>query len=215
MSTRRVIFDVETTGLKAGKPDRIIEIGCVELDGLKVTGNEYQTYVSPRVQVEKGALAVHGLTDAFLSDKPEFEDIAPDFLSFVGDAELVIHNADFDMAFLEYELRLMGLEPLGNKVFCTLKHARRVRPGKRNTLDALLAAYNIKTDRVDGVHGAIQDCRSLAKVYTHMMQTQGNHEMRLEVAYEARSVPELAPGSLVVIKPSEAELAAHREMCRD
>lgn len=211
--TRRCVVDVETTGLKAGKPDRIVEIACVELDGTRLTGNEYQTYVSPRVKVDPGAFKVHGLSDAFLSDKPEFEDVASDFLSFIGDDELVIHNKDFDVGFLNYELKNAGLQELKNRVFCTLKFARQQRPGRRNTLDALVAEYKIKSQRVDGIHGALPDCRDLGKVYAAMIQAQGTVQIDFDAAREERPMPQLSPGDLIVTYATPAEIAAHAQMC--
>lgn len=211
--TRRCVFDVETTGLKVGKPDRVIEVACVEMDDTLLTGNEYQTYVNPRVRVDPGAFKIHGLDDAFLSDKPEFEDVVPELLSFIGNDELIIHNADFDTGFLNYELELLGMPRITNSVFCTLKHARRIRPGRRNTLDALITEFKLKTNRVDGIHGALADCRDLGMIYAAMMQAQGSEPLDLDVATEVESVI-LAPGDLKIMRATPEELSAHAAMCQ-
>lgn len=212
--TRRVVLDVETTGLKVGKPDRVIEIACVEMEDTKVTGQEYQTYVNPRVRVNPEALKIHGLSDAFLSDKPEFEDVAAELLEFIGGDEIIIHNAGFDLGFINYELSMVQMPALKNSVFCTLQYARRVRPGRRNTLDALITDYRIKTNRVDGIHGALADCRDLARVYTAMIQAQGTQALDFDVADEKPDMPQLNPGDLKVTYATPAELAAHAAMCK-
>jgi DNA polymerase-3 subunit epsilon len=210
--TLRCVLDTETTGMKAGKPDRIVEIACVEMDDTLITGNEYQTYVNPRVRVNPYALRIHGLTDGFLSDKPEFEDVYAELIEFIGDRELIIHNSDFDLAFLNFELEMIGLPPLKNTVVDTLKLARRMRPGRRNSIDALVVEYKIKTHRVDGVHGALADCRDLARVYAAMMQAQGNHPLDFDVHPSAETVQEL-PQGLKITYATPAELAAHAAMC--
>jgi DNA polymerase-3 subunit epsilon len=180
----------------------------------QVTGNEYQTYINPRVRVNPDAYKIHGLSDAFLSDKPEFEDVVSEFLDFIGEDELIIHHEEFDMGFVNYELSQLQMAPLSNKVFCTLKYARRVRPGRRNTLDALVSEYKIKTHRVDGIHGALADCRDLGRVYAAMIQAQGSQPLDFDVHDLKQDMPQLAPGELKIAYASSAEIAAHAAMCK-
>ena len=208
---RRIVLDIETTGFYHDKHDRIVEIACVELDGLKTTGNEYQTYLSPGVRVDPGAFKVHGLSDEFLENQPEFGEIVDDFLAFIGDDELVAHNGNaFDMKFIQKELALIERPAIRNKVFDTLVYARQTRPGKMNGLDALVKAFKLKTDRVDGVHGALQDSRTLAKVYCYMLQTRGSGSLELEQPKQVSEVVSFGP--LIVRPPTPSEAEAHRIM---
>lgn len=211
---RRVVIDTETTGLYHVGADRVIEIGCVELDGLQITGQEFQTYLSCNVKVQPDAYKVHGISDEFLDGQPEFPEVVDQFLEFIGDDELIAHNGiAFDIPFIQKELRLIERPPLRNKVFDTLVHARSTRPGKRNSLDAIVKDFKIKNTRDGGEHGAIKDCRLLAKVYCHMMQGRGNTEMELEIY---KPVIEVLPcGPLVVVPPTPAEAEAHLKMMKE
>lgn len=210
---RRIVLDIETTGFYHDKHDRIVEIACVELDGLKVTGSEYQTYLSPGVRVDPGAFKVHGLSDEFLENQPEFSEVVDEFLKFIGDDEIIAHNAiSFDMKFVQKELALIERPPIRNKVFDTLVYARQTRPGKMNSLDALVKAFKMKTDRVDGVHGALQDSRTLARVYCHMLQTRGSDSLELTQPKEVSEVVSFGP--LIVRPPTPAEAEAHRVMLK-
>src|SRR5690606_27105364 len=167
---RQIILDTETTGLNARSGDRIIEIGCVELLNRQLTGNNYHRYINPERDSEEGALAVHGLTTEFLSDKPKFAEIAGEFLDFVKDAELIIHNAPFDLGFLDMELERLGLPPLEKHVrgvTDTLVMAKQMYPGKRNSLDALCDRYEISNAHRT-LHGALLDSELLAEVYLAM-----------------------------------------------
>ncbi len=164
--TRQVVLDTETTGLNARQGDRIIEIGCVELRNRGLTGNDWHRYVNPERESADGALAVHGLDDEFLRDKPKFADIAAEFAEYVRGAELIIHNAGFDVEFLDLELARAGLEPVDKLcagVFDTLKLARELHPGKRSSLDALCERYGVDNSHRT-LHGALLDARLLAEV---------------------------------------------------
>ena len=145
---RQIILDTETTGLDFKTGHRVIEIGCVEIVNRKFTGNEYHTYINPERDSDEGALRVHGLTTEFLSDKPKFSEIYEEFISFIKDAELLIHNAEFDIGFLDNEIKLVSkdLNPVENevlKITDTLQIAREKHPGQRNSLDALVSRYEI------------------------------------------------------------------------
>ena len=165
---RQVVLDTETTGLDPNKGHRIIEIGCVELIDRKRTGNELHQYLKPDRKVDAGAIEVHGITNEFLQDKPRFEDIVDDFLAYIKDSQLIIHNAPFDVGFINSELKLTGRN-LGHTVdYCdvidSLVMARRMRPGQKNSLDALCRHFNIDNSQRD-YHGALLDAELLAEVY--------------------------------------------------
>ena len=164
--SRQVILDTETTGLNARLGDRILEIGCVELLNRRLTDNHFHRYVNPGRDSEEGALKVHGITSEFLADKPRFEEIAQDLLRYVEGAEVIIHNAAFDVEFLDAELGRLKLPPFSQHcagVFDTLKHARELHPGKRNSLDALCERYQIDNSHRT-LHGALLDASLLAVV---------------------------------------------------
>ena len=168
---RQIVLDTETTGLEVGQGHRIIEIGCVELVNRKLTGNHYHCYINPEREVDQGAMEVHGISDQFLSDKPVFSLVAQDFVDFVGSSELVIHNAPFDIGFLNSELQRLerGYNPLNDvcSVIDTLIMARRKHPGQRNNLDALCQRYGVDNSQRD-LHGALLDAEILADVYLTM-----------------------------------------------
>lgn len=168
---RQVVLDTETTGLEPQAGHRIIEIGCVELVNRRQTRNTFHRYINPEREVEAGALQVHGIEDDFLAKQPRFADIAAEFVEFVRGAELVIHNADFDVEFINYELgRVAGVErEIRNccSVLDTLALARRTHPGQRNTLDALAKRYGVDTSKRE-LHGALLDARILSEIYLAM-----------------------------------------------
>lgn len=165
---REIVLDTETTGLDPLRGDRLVEIGCVEVVNRFVTGQVFHRYINPERPMSPEAFAVHGLSDAFLSDKPLFRDIAADFLAFIGDDPLVIHNASFDMGFLNAELKRLRKGPLaGDRVVDTLMIARRKHPGQQNSLDALCARYGIDNSRRTR-HGALLDAEILAEVYAEL-----------------------------------------------
>ena len=175
---RQIILDTETTGLDFKTGHRVIEIGCVEIVNRKFTGNEYHTYINPERESDEGALRVHGLTTEFLSDKPKFSEIYEEFINFIKDAELLIHNAEFDIGFLDNEIKLISkdLNPVENevlKITDTLQIAREKHPGQRNSLDALVSRYEINGyDRE--LHGALLDSKILGDVYLSMTGGQSD-----------------------------------------
>ncbi len=176
---REVVLDTETTGLDPGAGHRIVEIGCVELLNHVPTGREYQTYLNPDRDVPADAFQVHGLSSAFLADKPRFGDVVEDFLAFVGDARLVIHNAEFDLGFLNAELTRVAYPPLSPQhVVDTLALARRKDPGAPASLDALTRRFAVEAG-ARALHGALIDARLLAEVYLRLI---GGRQPRLTLA---------------------------------
>jgi len=179
---RQVVLDTETTGLSASLGDRVIEIGCIELLSRRVSDNHFHRYVNPERKSEEGALRVHGLTDEFLADKPRFAEIAGAFVDYVRGAELVIHNADFDVEFLDAELGRAGLGRLADYVAGvtdTLAFARELHPGRKNSLDALCERYFVSHAQRQ-LHGALLDARLLAECYLAMTRGQESLVMELE-----------------------------------
>lgn len=168
---RQVVLDTETTGLDPAQGHRIIEVGCVEIVNRRVTNRTFHRYLNPEREIEAGALQVHGITNEFLADKPRFAEVAQDLLEFLAGAEVLIHNAAFDVAFLNQELAQLsvGLEPLERHctVTDTLALARERHPGKKNSLDALCRSYGVDNSRRD-LHGALLDAQLLAEVYLAM-----------------------------------------------
>jgi DNA polymerase-3 subunit epsilon len=214
MADRLIVLDTETTGLNAKLGDRVIEIGCVELLSRRVTDRNFHTYLNPERDIEEGAAKVHGLTREFLSDKPRFAEIASDFLEYLRGAELVIHNAGFDVEFLDQELALAGLGKLADHtaaVTDTLAIARELHPGKRNSLDALCERYGVDNAHRT-LHGALLDARLLAEVYLAMTRGQDSLAMELEdVAAAAEAAARLDVSKLVVLRAAPEEAAAHEK----
>jgi DNA polymerase-3 subunit epsilon len=215
---RQIVLDTETTGLNARLGDRIIEIGCVELVNRRPTGNHFHRYVNPEREVEEGALRVHGITNEFLQDKPRFADIARELVGYLGGAELVIHNAAFDVEFLNAELERLELGPLDRHVagvVDTLRQARELHPGKKNSLDALCERYQIEHSHRT-LHGALLDASLLAEVYLAM--TRGQESLAIDLDAAARPAaagggrPAGARPRLAVLYASEDEAAEHRRM---
>ena len=166
---REIIFDTETTGLDPNTGDRLVEIGAIELINTMPTSNRFQHYLDPQRDMPAEAFNVHGLSAAFLKGKPLFEDVADAFLAFLGDARLVAHNAEFDMRFLNFELKRAGRPPIGGeRVTDTLALARRKHPGQPNSLDALCARYHIDNSKRSDAHGALVDALILAEVYAEL-----------------------------------------------
>ncbi len=172
---RQVVLDTETTGLEPEQGHRIIEIGCVELDNRRLTGRRFHQYLQPDRDIDEGAVEVHGITNEFLADKPRFNDVVGDFLAFIEGAELIIHNAPFDVGFIDNELRLIG-ERRNVGELCvvvdTLVMARQMHPGQKNSLDALCRRYDVDNSHRD-LHGALLDAEILADVYLAMTGGQG------------------------------------------
>lgn len=218
---RQVVLDTETTGLEPADGHRIIEIGCIELHKRRPTGRRFQQYLQPDRPIDDGAVEVHGITNEFLADKPRFADVVEDFLDFVRGAELIIHNAPFDVGFLNHELRLLGHAD-SIDVYCgvldTLALARKLHPGQKNNLDALCKRYSVDNSRRE-LHGALLDAEILADVYLAM--TGGQVTLSLEGTVEG-TVGDAARAAtsgirrvaserarLPVLSASAAELAEH------
>lgn len=219
---RWIILDTETTGLDPAFGHRIIEIGAVEVINRNITGRHYHTYLNPDRESDEGALQVHGLTTAFLSDKPRFEQQVDDFLAFIDGAELIIHNAPFDLKFLNAELGRVGKEEVLS--FCSgvtdsLVHAKELFPGKRNSLDALCERYGISNAHRT-LHGALLDSRLLAEVWLAM--TRGQDSLAID-HYDVSDRSQTEGGvtmaakvwSLPVLAPSDEEMQAHEKYLSD
>ena len=169
--SRQIVLDTETTGLEPSQGHRIIEIGCVELINRRLTGNNYHQYLQPDREIDEGAMQVHGISNEFLKDKPRFSDIADDLMNYLQGAELVIHNAPFDVGFLDHELKLLADGRGVIKDHCavtdTLVMARKMHPGQKNNLDALCKRYDVSNTHRD-LHGALLDAEILSDVYLRM-----------------------------------------------
>jgi len=208
---KQIVLDTETTGLDPKQGHRIIEVACIELNGRNVSERSFHRYLNPERDIDEGAAAVHGLTLDRLQDEPKFAEIAPALLEFIGDAELIIHNAPFDMGFLNAELARLGLPPLENKRIDTLKVAKELHPGKKNNLNALCDRYFIDNSHRT-LHGALLDTELLAEVYLAM--TRGQESLLGDDAHEAEMEHLSATGEVVrmsvrVLPASEEELALH------
>jgi len=210
--SRQIVLDTETTGLNAKLGDRVIEIGCVEILSRQVTERHFHAYVNPGRDIEEGAAKVHGVTREFLADKPRFTEVAKDFVEYVRGAEIIIHNADFDVEFLDLELGLAGAGRLLDhiaKVTDTLALARELHPGKRNSLDALCERYLIDNSHRT-LHGALLDARLLAECYLAMTRGQESLVMELEApGAAALAALNLDVSKLLVLRASPDEAAAH------
>jgi DNA polymerase-3 subunit epsilon len=215
---RQIILDTETTGLSPRTGNRILEIGCVELLNRQLSGNNLHFYINPERYSEEGALAVHGLTTEFLSDKPTFAQIAPEFLDYVRGAQIIIHNAPFDVGFLDAELALLGLPPFiqhVDEVIDSLQMAKEIHPGRRNSLDALCDRYGISNAHRT-LHGGLLDAALLAEVYLAMTRGQNTLTMDLGGAEQdggAGAALELAPLAEVIVVVADAEeLGLHEDV---
>lgn len=218
---RQIVLDTETTGLSPSQGHRIIEIGCVELVNRRLTGRHFHRFLDPERDIDEGAERVHGISRADLENQPKFAEVAKDFLDFIRGAELVIHNAEFDVGFLEYELQLMKhSQPVitdHSGVLDTLSLARSLHPGQRNSLDALCKRYAVDASGRD-LHGALIDAELLAGVYLAM--TGGQTALSLEESEEdfgtaGESQPlrkRRTDLKLVVVKPNDEELVAHEAL---
>jgi DNA polymerase-3 subunit epsilon len=217
---RQVVLDTETTGLEVEQRHRIIEIGCVELFNRRLTGRTFHQYLNPERDIDVGAQQVHGLTREKLAKEPTFVQVHPAFLEFIRDAELIIHNAPFDIAFLNAELARIELAHKVDqlcRVLDTLALARQMHPGQRNSLDALCKRYSVDNSHRD-YHGALLDARILAEVYLAM--TGGQAMLTLSAESDlgrSRARPTAPPryaqgARIIVIRPNEHELAAHEHV---
>lgn len=215
---RQIILDTETTGLQVADGHRIIEIGCIELINRKITGNRFHQYINPGREIENDAIKVHGITQQFLQDKPMFSAISEAFMDFISGAELIIHNAPFDVGFIDYELSLTQKKWKSLTEYCriidTLQLARQIHVGQRNSLDALCKRYNVDNSQRE-LHGALLDAHLLAKVYLAMTGGQSSLFAENEMI-ENKSVEQNIGAavldktfSLNVIAASDDELKAH------
>jgi DNA polymerase III subunit epsilon len=213
---RQVILDTETTGLNANNGDRVIEIGCLEMINRRLTGKSFHVYIHPERKVDPKAIEIHGITDEFLADKPVFSAIATDFCEFIHGAELIIHNAPFDVGFLNMELARLQLDRLNKRVsgvIDTLADARKMFPGKKNSLDILCDRLGINNSHRT-LHGALLDAELLAEVYLAM--TRGQNSLVIEdednhTVHGAGDTPLINLSDIVlpIIEPHIHELAAH------
>ena len=223
---RQIVLDTETTGIEAGSGHRIIEIGGVELVNRKLTGNHFHKYLNPERDIDDGAFEVHGLSREFLADKPLFGQIWQELVSFIRGAELIIHNAPFDVSFLDYEFSLLHGSPVKVEELCSvtdsLAVARHKHPGQKNNLDALCRRYQVDNSQRE-LHGALLDAEILAEVYLLMTGGQinlfgssdgGNQAGGLQRA-DAAPARELAALDLPVVQAGADELQAHREYLQD
>lgn len=210
---RQIILDTETTGLDPALGHRIIEIAALEIFNRRFTDRHYQQYVNPEREIDAGAMEVHGISSEFLADKPKFRDVARSFIDFVAGAELIIHNAPFDVGFLDHELALLDLKPI--REYCpvitdTLRLAKSLHPGKRNSLDALCERYQVD-NAARTLHGALLDARLLAEVYLAM--TRGQESLLMDMGGMAPPPAEGVAGhadvELIVLRASPDERVAH------
>lgn len=216
---RQIVLDTETTGLEAELGHRIIEIGGVELVNRRFTGNNFHRYLNPERESEAGALEIHGLTTEFLRDKPKFPEIAREFLDYVNGAQLIIHNSAFDLSFLNRELDLSDLKPVTeycSGIVDTLRMAKDMHPGKKNSLDALCERYQIDNS-ARTLHGALLDAQLLAEAYLAMTRGQESLVMEVETALTVNSGSDDVAGKveLFVLRASKEELAAHAKQLED
>jgi DNA polymerase-3 subunit epsilon len=216
---RQIVLDTETTGLEVSLGHRVIEIAGLEIVSRRLTRRHFHKYVNPERDIEAGALQVHGLTLEFLQDKPRFRDIVSELLEFLSGAELIIHNAPFDVSFLDHELALCELESLA--AYCptitdTLRMARDLHPGKRNSLDALCERYQVDNSGRT-LHGALLDAELLGEVYLAMTRGQETLIMDIGLPEQDRTDVELGEAipDLVVVYATEEELAAHKRQLAD
>ena len=207
---KEIVLDTETTGLSIKEGHRIVEIGCIELDNLIPTKKQFHCYLNPERKVSEKAFEVHGYSDSFLSDKMKFREIADDFLRFIKDKRLIIHNAEFDLSHLNNELQIIGKNKIDNEVIDTVSLARNKFPGSQISLDALCKRYRIdNSKRVQ--HTALIDCDLLSKVYINLIDQK---EPTLDFKNKEEEVSKLNTGKVIystkVIKPSSEELKNHQ-----
>jgi len=214
---RYIVLDTETTGLETSQGHRIIEIGCVEVIDRTITGKTYHQYINPQREIDDGAIEVHGITNEFLSDKPKFQDIVTDFMNFINGSELIIHNARFDIGFINHELSKLKNNNTQVENSCTvldtLALARKMHPGQKNSLDALCKRYDVNNSERD-LHGALLDAEILADVYLAM--TGGQVRLSLdnfsdELGGSEQSIRRVSSSraKLKIVTANESEVAAH------
>ena len=208
---KEIVLDTETTGISVKEGHRIVEIGCIELDDLVPTQNKFHCYLNPGRKVSEKALSIHGYTDEFLSDKKKFKEIKEEFLNFIKNKRLIIHNAEFDIAHLNNELGLIGKKNLDNEIVDTLILARNKFPGSSVSLDALCKRYGVDNSRRKN-HTALMDCDLLAKVYINLIDQK---EPTLDFQIQNENTINISSGNKSyykkIIKPNAKELGDHRE----
>jgi len=216
---RQIVLDTETTGLEPSQGHRIIEIGCVEMINRRLTGNNYHQFLQPDREIDEGAQAVHGISNEFLADKPRFSDVVKDFIEYLDGAELIIHNAPFDVGFINHEFNLVGSEYGKVATYCTvidtLVMARKMRPGKKNNLDVLCKEYDVNNAHRE-LHGALLDAELLSEVYLRMTGGQSN------LSLDSKEISSTESGDMAikklsanrkpikVINANDEELLAHQ-----
>ena len=217
---RQIVLDTETTGLSAENGDRIIEIGCVELLGRKLTGNNKHFYLNPERDSHEDALKVHGISNEFLKDKPKFSAVAEELLEYLRDAEVIIHNAPFDVSFLNKELELVGMQPIRHcvaKVTDSLMMAKELFPGKRNSLDALCDRLEVDNSSRT-LHGALLDAELLADVYINL--TRGQNSLMMDVGNvssgsDSVALVDLSTFDLPILAADGQECVSHEKLLTD
>ncbi|GMR00745.1 MAG: DNA polymerase III subunit epsilon [Gammaproteobacteria bacterium] len=220
IKNRQIVLDTETTGLDPKQGHKIIEIGCVEMINRRLTGNNYHQFLQPDREIDEGAQAVHGISNEFLADKPRFSDVVKDFIEYLDGAELIIHNAPFDVGFIDHELKLAGDEYGKVVTYCsvidTLVMARKMRPGKKNNLDVLCKEYEVNNAHRE-LHGALLDAELLAEVYLRMTGGQSalsleSEEMSDSAAGGGAAIKKLSANRkpIRIIQASDEELKAHQ-----
>jgi len=219
INNRQIVLDTETTGLEPSQGHKIIEIGCVEMINRRLTGNNYHQYLQPDREIDEGAQAVHGISNESLADKPRFSDIVKDFIEYLDGAELIIHNAPFDVGFIDHEFKLAGAEYGKVSTYCsvidTLVMARKIRPGKKNNLDVLCKEYQVNNAHRE-LHGALLDAELLSEVYLRMTGGQSTLSLDSEDMSNAQAgistVKKLSTDRkpIKIIKASDDELQAHQ-----
>ena len=207
---KEIVLDTETTGISVREGHRIVEIGCIELDNLIPTKNKFHCYLNPERKVSEKAFEVHGYSDTFLSDKMKFGEIADDFLKFIKDKRLIIHNAEFDLSHLNNELKIVGKNKIDNEVVDTVSLARNKFPGSQISLDALCKRYRIDNSN-RAQHSALIDCDLLAKVYINLIDQK---EPTLDFKNTEENVSKLNTKKIIystrVVRPSSEELKSHQ-----
>ena len=213
---RQIILDTETTGISVDSGHRVIEIGMVEIIDRRLTGNDFQAYLNPERKIDPATIPIHGLTDEFISDKPFFKDIASDFLSYIQNSEVIMHNAPFDSSFINNEFVLTGIEKRLEdicEITDSLTLARKKHPGQRNSLDALCSRYEVNTSSRE-LHGALIDAKLLANVYLLMTGGQvgffgANNEKDQDS--HTKSDFDFSKRKIITINPDESDIKAHKD----
>lgn len=211
---RQIILDTETTGLDPSQGHRIIEIAAIEMANRRLTGNFFHRYLNPEREIDPGAIQVHGITPEFLQDKPRFCDIADEFAEFIRGAQLIIHNAAFDVSFINAELGLLKMNPLTHwctEVICTLQMAKTLHPGQRNNLDALCKRYGVD-NASRTFHGALLDCELLAAVYLSLTRGQESLSIGFETRRQQPGTNRPQRPQPIVLQATAEELSMH-ELC--